>query len=344
MIRRWFSRNPATPVTEKCESRTNASDFQKTSASPAKPRPKTERTAKTIAASSRQNAHNAYSAAPSHSLLESHVLVIIIAQYRQPFLYRTATLNIKTRTIGHADALLLSGIPDIEASLLERLFDQAPNVAFFIKDIEGRYLAVNQSLLERHGYLAKEEVIGKRPSDICVGDFGRIPSEQDTEALKTGRPLINHLEMQWTQPHKPVWCFTTKLPIRDSVGTVIGLIGISRDVRAKIEPEELPPKFASALQAFERELPSQFSASSLAETCKLTPTQLARLTKRLFGLTPTQLIAKTRITAACQQLLETEDSVSAIAQRCGFWDHSAFTRAFRAISGTTPSAFRKRVT
>ncbi len=60
------------------------------------------------------------------------------------------------------------------------------------------------------------------------------------------------------------------------------------------------------------------------------------LTKRLFGLTPSQFITKSRIAAASRMLHDLNKSVSEIAHACGFYDHSAFTRAFRSATGMTP--------
>lgn len=256
-------------------------------------------------------------------------------------LVQTHCQTMKSRTIQTGESLIGKHCA-IDAELLEQLFDQAPDVAFFVKDLEGRYAVVNQSLVRRHGLKSKSEVVGKRPSDICEGEFGRIPSQQDSDVLRTGKPLINHLEMQWHQPHKPVWCFTTKLPKRDANGQITGLIGISRDLLAVVEQSEIPSDFASALQEFERDLSGNMTPSSLAIASHLTPQRLARLTKRLFGLTPTQLITKTRISAASRLLLETDLSVSDVAQQCGFYDHSAFTRAFRQATGLTPSRCRQR--
>jgi hypothetical protein len=119
-------------------------------------------------------------------------------------------------------------------------------VAFFVKDARESYLVVNDSLIARHGLKSKSEAIGKRPCDICSGEFGRLPTEQDVKILRTGKPLIEHLEMHWYRPHKPVWCLTTKLPIRGSGGAVVGLIGFSRDVRARVERHEIPSDFAAA--------------------------------------------------------------------------------------------------
>ncbi|WP_265595341.1 PAS domain-containing protein [Verrucomicrobium sp. BvORR106] len=128
-------------------------------------------------------------------------------------------------------AALHAAAPGVSMRLLEQLFDHTPDIAFFIKDAAGRYLVVNRSVVERHGFRDKSQMLGRRPCDVCPGDFGRIPSEQDSYVLRTGRPIIERLELQWYSPHKPVWCLTTKLPICDSTGAVTGIIGISKDVR-----------------------------------------------------------------------------------------------------------------
>ena len=233
-----------------------------------------------------------------------------------------------------------AGVTPVDASVLEKLFDQAPDVAFFIKDAAGRYLAVNASLVERHGLRHKAQVLGQRPCDICPGDFGRIPSAQDATVLRTGRPILDHLELHWYAPHKPGWCLTTKLPMRDAAGRIIGLIGISRDVRAPIETREIPVEFAAALDYFESNVTETVTPSTLARRARLAPHRFARLMKRFFGLTPSQFIAKTRIAAASRLLRETDQSVAAIGLACGFYDHSAFTRTFRAMTGVTPTQFR----
>jgi AraC-like DNA-binding protein len=80
----------------------------------------------------------------------------------------------------------------------------------------------------------------------------------------------------------------------------------------------------------------------LARSVRLTPQRLARLIKRLFGLTPSQFITKSRIAAASRMLRDSDRSVAEIAHACGFSDHSAFTRAFRSASGMTPSEFRAK--
>jgi len=237
-------------------------------------------------------------------------------------------------------AALRSAASSVDMRLLEQLFDHTPDIAFFIKDRLGRYVIVNDSLVERHGLHRKSQMLGRRPSDVCPGDFGRIPAEQDAAVLRTGRPIIERLELHWYAPHKPVWCLTTKLPMRDDTGTVIGIIGISKDVRTPMPTKEVPTEIAAALRRIETAFADSITPATLAHIAGLPATRFARIVKRIFGITPSQLIAKTRIAAASLLLRETNRSISEVAHECGFTDHSAFTRAFRTVTGVTPTQFR----
>lgn len=239
------------------------------------------------------------------------------------------------------ESALPTALTSIDVQLLVTLFDQASDVAFFVKNARGQYMAVNDSLLNRHGLKHKTDALGKRPYEICPGEFGRVPSDQDDKVLQTREPLVNHLEMQWHRPFQPVWCLTTKLPIIDASNQVLGLIGFSRDVRLQVDRRDIPEAFAKALNYFEEHLNQVASPSELARQSNLTLPRLNRLTKRLFGLTAGQLITKTRIAAASRLLLETDLAISEVSLACGFFDQSAFTRTFRSATGVTPSQFRK---
>ena len=249
----------------------------------------------------------------------------------------------ETMKISTATALLStvpSALGKVDIRILEQLFDHMTDTAFFIKDPAGRYLAVNESLVERHGLREKSQLLGRRPCDVCPGDFGRIPVEQDTYVLATGRPIIERLELQWYLPQKLVWCLTTKLPLHDSAGKVSGIIGISKDVRLPIPTKEIPDGVAAALRRLESGYADSITPAELASIAGLPAARFARLTQRIYGISPLQLITKTRIAAASRLLRETDRQVAEIALECGFYDHSAFTRAFRVVTSVTPSQFR----
>jgi PAS domain S-box-containing protein len=228
----------------------------------------------------------------------------------------------------------------IDSRLVEQVADLMHDTALFIKDASGRYLVVNQSLVERHGLADKSQMIGRRPCEVCPGEYGRIPTEQDLQVLRTGRPIIERLELFWRRPGMPVWGLTSKFPIRDKDGRVTGLIGISKDLTTPVSREEVPPAVAQALRHLETAYEQQVSPSSLARKAGMSAARFARAIKRIHGLSPMQLITKIRITAGSRLLRETDASIAEIAQECGFSDHSAFTRAFRTVTGLSPSEHR----
>ena len=246
----------------------------------------------------------------------------------------------ETMKISTTTGLLFTALREVDLRILEQLFDHMADTAFFVKDPLGRYLAVNDSLVERHGLREKSQLLGHRPCDVCPGDFGRLPAEQDAYVLSSGRPIIERLELQWYLPQRPVWCLTTKLPLHDSAGKVSGIIGISKDVRLPISTKEIPGGVAAALRRLENGFADPLTPTELAKIAGLPAARFARLTQRIYGISPLQLITKTRIAAASRLLRETDKQVAEIALECGFYDHSAFTRTFRAVTGVTPTQFR----
>jgi PAS domain S-box-containing protein len=227
-----------------------------------------------------------------------------------------------------------------ELTVIEQLFDHVPETAFFLKDAHGRYLAVNQSLVERCGLQEKKQLLGRHVREVFPAELAALYTSQDESVLRTGRPVIDHLELHWYDRRRLGWCLTTKLPMRNSAGEIVGVVGISRDLRAPGDRETIPTSLAGTLEYLENHCDEPLSPGALARRAGLSPARFARLIKRIFRLTPNQLIVQTRLALAAGLLTETERSVAEIAYSCGFYDHSALTRAFRSATNLTPSQFR----
>ncbi len=225
-------------------------------------------------------------------------------------------------------------------SVVAELFRHDPDTAFFVKDAAGRYALCNQSLAERCGLGSPAELVGRRVRDIFPAELGGRYAAQDEAVLRTGRPVIDSLELHWYSRRRTGWCLTTKLPLRDAAGNIVGLIGLSRDLRALKDSGQIPAGLLAAMEHLDTSFHESVSPARLAKKAGLAPVRFARLIKRIFRLTPSQLITQTRLAAASQLLVETEQAIAEIAHQCGFYDHSAFTRAFRAATGMTPRQFR----
>lgn len=224
--------------------------------------------------------------------------------------------------------------------LIAPLFDSLPGVVFFIKDTEARYALVNQTLASRLGYKDKHAIVGQTAQEVFPARFGPLYTEQDRRVLADGRQLNDQLELHLYYGNQPVWCLTHKLALRNQAGDIIGLAGTSRDLQMPQSTHPAYPKLV-AVDAYIREnFARPISLAELTNIAELSVAQLERHCKRIFQLTPRQMIHKARLGEASRLLLQ-DLSITEIAMRCGYTDHSAFSRQFRALTGFSPSQYRE---
>ena len=91
------------------------------------------------------------------------------------------------------------------------------------------------------------------------------------------------------------------------------------------------------------DLKADVGLSTLATACGLSVRQFQRAFKQAFGMTPHRWRAQHRVELAQQRLEFTTDSLSDIAEVCGFADQSHFTHVFSQIAGVSPGVYRRRV-
>lgn len=237
---------------------------------------------------------------------------------------------------------LSSFLTELAAPLVAaELFDLVPDTVFFLKDRAGRYLAVNTTLVKRCGRQSKTELLGRTVAELFPRELAESYAEQDRAVLETGTPITGKLELHLYPNHRPGWCLTTKLPLRDRAGRLTGLAGLSRDIHGIGSPDVIPRSLVGVIDCIKRNYAEPLSVAALARRANLPQPRFCRLIKRIFQLTPNQVIAQTRLEAAARRLFETSESVAAIAHACGFYDHSTFSRHFKATTGLTPLAYRR---
>jgi AraC-like DNA-binding protein len=228
---------------------------------------------------------------------------------------------------------------------LERVFDDLPNVVFFVKDTAGRYLAANRTLVERCALSGREKLLGKRPSDFYPSALADHYERQDLRVLQTGKPVLDQLELHLYPDRSRGWCLTSKYPVIDrATGKIGGIVGISRDVEdtARKAADRGYPELAMAIEVLRARLADPPEMRELAALCGLSVVRFGRLVERVFQLTPRQLAMKVRIDEALHLLATTDRPLCEIALATGFCDQSAFTRHFRRMAGVPPGALRRK--
>jgi AraC-like DNA-binding protein len=221
----------------------------------------------------------------------------------------------------------------------EALFDALPDVVFFVKDAQCRYVAVNQTLARRCGVKAKADLIGRTTADVFRAPFGQSWLAQDQAVLAGGADIRDRLELHLYPDRDAGWCLTRKLALHAADGNVVGLCGISRDLAMVDKKNPAYRKLAAAVALIEQEFARTLPMAELAATAGMSVAMLERYFLRIFALTPRQTIIKARLDAA-SRMLAGPASIAQIAQDCGYADHSAFTRQFKATVGMTPAQFR----
>ncbi len=224
----------------------------------------------------------------------------------------------------------------------EELFDLYNDQVFFIKDHQARYVVINQTFVDRCGLESKSQVIGRSAQDIYPDPFGENYYEQDLTILANARPVINLLELHLYPGNIQGWCLTNKIPIRNSEGRVLGLIGISRDVKEYGRNSDALSGISAIMDYIQKNFSYPLKVSDLAAQFNVSVYTLEQQMYSLMQMTPAQFIQKTRLHEATRLLASTDRSLADISASCGYSDQSAFTRMFRLTVGMTPTQYRKR--
>jgi PAS domain S-box-containing protein len=116
-----------------------------------------------------------------------------------------------------------------EKHLLEQLFNNIPDRIYF-KDRESRFILANKHVSQIMGESDPDKLIGRTDFDFYDEKYARGYYEDEQQIMKEGKPLIAKAEKGIDLEGNEIDVSTTKIPIKDSSGKVIGLIGIGRDI------------------------------------------------------------------------------------------------------------------
>jgi PAS domain S-box-containing protein len=128
---------------------------------------------------------------------------------------------------------------DIEKYFFNILMDNIPDRIYF-KNTRGEYIKINKAAALRRGVKDPDEVINKTDFDFFTKEHAEQALNDEIEIIKHGKVLENIEEKQTWIGSEEDWASTTKAPIHNEAGEIIGTFGITRDITArKIAQEAL---------------------------------------------------------------------------------------------------------
>ena len=116
--------------------------------------------------------------------------------------------------------------------LLDALMEHIPDQIYF-KDAKSRFVRISRGLSSRWGLDDPAEAVGKTDFDFFAGEHAQKAFADEQRLLETGEPLVGIEERETWEDGREAWVSTTKVPLRDRDGRIVGLFGISRDVTEK---------------------------------------------------------------------------------------------------------------
>jgi AraC-like DNA-binding protein len=224
----------------------------------------------------------------------------------------------------------------------QRLFEHLPDVHFFAKDREGRLIVASIGVLQRLGFAREEDIVGKLDTDFHPPRTACEIRADDERVMSTGTPMVDRVEALFTRSHAKDWYVTTKLPIYDTAGEVIGIMGFVRPYRRNDKSMPGAERLERVVSHIHHHHSKSISVAELARIAHLSVRQLHRLFHDVFGMSTENFIVRTRVQASSDDLLMTDKPLSEIAALHGFCDQSAFSRRFTEHTGETPLKFRQR--
>jgi PAS domain S-box-containing protein len=126
--------------------------------------------------------------------------------------------------VAHSEAAFLH-----ERHLLESLMTTMPDNVYF-KDVDSRFVRVNAAMAAHLGISSPAEVVGLSDHDIFADAHAQAARADEERILRSGAVLADIEERNVWPDGSEFWVSTTKAPLRDSAGNIIGTFGISRDI------------------------------------------------------------------------------------------------------------------
>ncbi len=227
------------------------------------------------------------------------------------------------------------------ADLIRQMMDCVEGLYFYMKDTEGRIMALNRLNCELCNIRDEMDAIGRTSAELFPEAFAKDYMGLDREVLKTGKPVLKRVteypaDKSFRLMESNVW------PIKDGRGRVIGTARAYRVItgaetnaarygRMREVAAFIAENYAQKLQLFK-----------LADIAGMSESRFKHVFAKTFATTPGRYITTIRINAARRLLEDTDDLLADIATATGFFDQSHMTRAFKTFRGITPGEYRRR--
>ncbi|MDB9741697.1 AraC family transcriptional regulator [Akkermansiaceae bacterium] len=224
------------------------------------------------------------------------------------------------------------------------LMDMLSDTLVYVKNIHGQFIFVNAPFATT---LLKdvESILGKTDSELFGKELSTFYESDDREVMDHEVRIKEKAEMVTYRPGVVKWYITSKIPLFNKKGKVVGLAGISRPSN-RLHQSLLTGPMASIGKAIEFIYSNKhkpISIDMMAKESVLSVSTLERSFKKYLSCSPAKFVTQVKMSSACELLAEPSYSIGEVSDALGYSDSVVFNRTFKREMKMTPSAYRKSI-
>lgn len=120
--------------------------------------------------------------------------------------------------------------------LMDAWFNNIPDAVYF-KDRRSRFVRISRAHARMFGLSDPRDAVGKTDADFFGDEHANDALDDERRIIRTGESIVGKTERETRDGEPDTWCSTTKMPLRNDEGDIIGTFGISRDVTLQVRAE-----------------------------------------------------------------------------------------------------------
>jgi len=149
-----------------------------------------------------------------------------------------------------------------DRNLLRALIDNLPD-SVYIKDRDSRKVIANPIQVKLMGFDKEADIINKNDYEIYPKEIADQYRQSDLKVFNTGTPELNREHSYLDSNNETHWVLTSKMPIKDENGNIIGLVGIGRDITDLKKANEIIQKERNLLRTIIDNIPDAIYVKDL---------------------------------------------------------------------------------
>ena len=222
-----------------------------------------------------------------------------------------------------------------------QLFNLVQGVNFNMIDAHDRVMAFNRNNCENCNMQDEADFVGRNLFDLFPKTLAEVYSSRNREVRTSGKPIVEKT-YSYAADRSTDIKIVSVFPLHDMEGRIVGTTSINHAIESGDDKPDWYQTIRSAVAYIDDHFMEKVSIATLARISGMSTSVFRRAFVKIMDTTPGVYISTIRINRARKLLAETDKTISDIAEECGFYDQSHFTKVFFRLRHLSPGEYRRK--